>query len=128
MLSASVAELVDAVKRVELAVDGDDLVAVLQARELLLAKTMEPLRAFDEMMLYQLTKASSTTQFLERCAGLSPADAGRSVSLARKLKTMPLTEAGWLAGTLTSGQVQAIAKVVVKRVADRYRDDEADLL
>ena len=89
MLSPSVAELLDAVKRVEIAVDGDDLAAVAQARELLLAKTMEPLRAFDEMMLYQLTKASSTAQFLERCAGLSPVDAQRSMTLARKLKAMP---------------------------------------
>ena len=47
MLSPSVAELLDAVKRVEIAVDGDDLAAVAQARELLLVKTMEPLRAFD---------------------------------------------------------------------------------
>ena len=48
MLSPAVAELVDVVKRLELAVDADDLEAVLQAREMLLAYTMEPLRAFDE--------------------------------------------------------------------------------
>src|SRR5215216_183228 len=128
MLSPSVAELLDAVKRVEIAVDGDDLAAVAQACELLLAKTMEPLRAFDEMMLYQLTKASSTGQFLERCAGLAPAEAQRSVTLARKLKAMPLTEAAWLAGTITSGQVQAIVANVKKPLADRYRDDEAEML
>ncbi|MEO5838707.1 MAG: hypothetical protein ABIQ73_12945, partial [Acidimicrobiales bacterium] len=108
MLSPTVCELLDAVKRLELAVDGDDLAAVLQAREMLLAMTMEPLRAFDELMLYRLSKASSTAQFLERCAGLAPADAQRSVTLARKLKAMPLTEAAWLDGTLTSGQVHAI--------------------
>ncbi len=128
MLSPTVCELLDAVKRVEIAVDGDDLAAVAQARELLLAKTMEPTRAFDELKLYQLTKASSTSQFLERCAGLSPAEAKASVILARKLKAMPLTEAAWLDGTLTSGQVHAIDKVVVKRFADRYRDDEAEIL
>ena len=58
-----------------MAVDGDEIAAVLQAREMRLAKTMEPLRAFDELMLYQLSKASSTAQFLERCAGLSPGEA-----------------------------------------------------
>ena len=89
---------------------------------------MEPLRAFDELMLYQLTKASSTAQFLERCAGLSPAEAGRSVAMARKLKAMPLTEAAWLAGTLTSGQVRAIVANVTKRLAERYRGDEAEVL
>ena len=34
----------------------------------------------------------------------------------------------WLAGTLSSGQVKTIAFHVVKRVADRFRDDEAALL
>ena len=73
MLSPSIAELIDITKRLEMAVDGDDLAAVAMVREQLLAKTMEPLRAFDELLLYQLSKAASTGQFLERSAGLSPA-------------------------------------------------------
>src|SRR4051794_11301870 len=93
-------ELVD---QLDVAVDADVLARVFRLREKLLAKTMAPLRAFDELMLYQLSKASSSVQFLERCAGLCPAEAGRSVSVARKLKAMPLTEAAWLAGTITSG-------------------------
>ena len=107
MLSATVAELIDITKRLEMAVDGDDLAAVAMVREQLLAKTMEPLRAFDELLLYQLSKAASTGQFLERSAGLSPAEARSMVILARKLKSMPLTEAAWLAGTISSGQVRA---------------------
>ena len=47
MLSPTVAELVDVVKRLEMAVDADDLEAVLQAREMLLATAMGPLQAFD---------------------------------------------------------------------------------
>jgi hypothetical protein len=70
---------------------------------MLLANTMAPLQAFDELRLYQLSKASSTQQFLERTVGLSPGDAHWTVMMARKLKAMPLTEAAWLAGTLTSG-------------------------
>ena len=101
---------------------------VFRLRDALLAKTMEPLRAFDELMLYQLSKASSTAQFLERCAGLSPAEAQATVILARKLKAMPLTEAAWLAGTITSGQVRAIAAIVTKRLAERYTADEAEVL
>src|SRR5215211_4601807 len=100
MLSPSVAELIDVVKRLEMAVDGDDLAAVTMMREQLLAKTMEPLRAFDELMLYQLTKAATTGQFLERIAGLSPGEARSMMILARKLKAMPLTEAAWIAGTI----------------------------
>ena len=128
MLSPSVAELIDVVKRLEMAVDGDDLAAVAMMREALLAKTMEPLRAFDELMLYQLTKASTTGQFLERAAGLSSGDARSMMILARKLKAMPLTEAGWLSGSLSSGQVHVIATLVTKRLAARFTEDEAAML
>ena len=56
-------------------------------------KLMAPLREFDSAQLYQLSKASSTKQFLERTAGLSQTDAGSTASLARKLGAMPETEA-----------------------------------
>ena len=69
MLSPAVAELVDVVKRLEVAVDADDLEAVLRAREMLLAYTMAPLAAFDDLRLYQPSKAASTQQFLERTVG-----------------------------------------------------------
>ena len=128
MLSPTVAELLDVVKRLEMAVDADDVQAVLQAREMLLAHTMEPLQAFDELMLYQLSKASSTQQFLERTVGLSPGDAHATVTMARKLAAMPLTEAGWLAGTLSSGQVRAVMGNVSKRTAEQYMAEEADVL
>src|SRR5688572_20909326 len=128
MLNATVTDFLDAIARLDVHVDGDEISAILRGCEDAVAKTMDPLRAFDELMLYQLTKASSTAQFLERCAGLSPADARASVILARKLKAMPLTEAAWLAGTITSGQVRAIAAIVTKRLAERYTADEAIVL
>ena len=58
MLSPTVAELLDVVKRLEMAVDADDVEAVLYAREMLSATAMAPLQAFDELRLYQLSKAS----------------------------------------------------------------------
>ena len=128
MLSPAVAELVDVVKRLEVAVDADDLEAVLQAREMLLAYTMAPLAAFDDLRLYQLSKAASTQQFLERTVGLSPGDAHSTVTMARKLKAMPLTEAAWLTGILTSGQVRAVVGNVSKRTAEQYMAQEADVL
>ena len=118
-------ELVD---HLPVAVDADQLARAHRLREAILAKTMEPLGAFDELLLYQLTKAASSAQFLERCAGLAPGEARASVILARKLKAMPQTEAAWIAGTITSGQVRAIAVNVTKRLAERYTADEAAVL
>jgi phenylpyruvate tautomerase PptA (4-oxalocrotonate tautomerase family) len=128
MLNATVTNFLDAVACLDVHVDGDEISAILRGCEDAAAKTMNPLRAFDELQLYQLSKADSTRQFLERVAGLSPGDAQATVVLARKLKAMPLTEAAWLAGTITSGQVRAIAAIVTKRLAERYRADEAAVL
>ena len=83
MLSATVAELIDVVDRLDIAVDADDVAVVLRLRDTILAKAMAPLRAFDELMLYQLTKASSTAQFLGRTVGLSQGDAHATVAMAR---------------------------------------------
>src|SRR5947207_16015587 len=102
MLSATVVELIDVVGRLEIGVDADDLVAVARARELLLAKSMAPLREFDKAQLYQLSKARSTRQFLQRTAGVSQGDAGSTASLARKLRAIPATEAGVVDAKLTS--------------------------
>ena len=128
MLSATVVELIDVVGRLEIAVDADDLVAVYRARELLLAKSMAPLREFDKAQLYQLSKARSTKQFLQRTAGLSSADAGSTASLSRKLGAIPQTEARFVDGKLPSGHVRAIAANVSPRLVDRYQAVEGDLL
>ena len=118
-------ELVDGL---DIAVDADDLTRVLRLREQLLAKAMAPLRAFDEAQLYQLSKASSTKKFLENTVGLSPADAGGVAGLARKLGSMPETEARFVAGRLSSGQVRAVAANVAARLVPLYQAVEAELL
>ena len=65
------------VDELEIAVDANELTRLFRLRERLLAKAMTPLRDFDSAQLYQLSKASSTKQFLERTVGLSARDAGR---------------------------------------------------
>ena len=112
--------LEELVAGLDVAVDAAELARVFRLRDRLLAKAMAPLRAFDELQLYQLSKASSTKRFLERAAGLSPGDAGSSVSMARKLASMPETEARFVAGTFPSGHVRAIVANVEARVAERY--------
>ena len=47
-------------------VDARILARATRLQKTIQSRTLAPLRAFDEMMLYQLTKASSTHQFLER--------------------------------------------------------------
>src|SRR5438045_679408 len=94
------------VDELEIAVSADELTRLFRLRERLLAKAMRPLREFNEGQLYQLSKAASTKQFLERTVGLSARDAGATASLARRLGAMAVTEAAWLDGSLVSGQVR----------------------
>jgi hypothetical protein len=63
MFNTTVSDLCDAVSRLDLSVDGEEIAAVVRACETAIAKTMAPLRAFDELLLYRLTKASSSAQY-----------------------------------------------------------------
>ena len=110
-----------AFRRLDIAVDADELAAVYRMRETILAKSMAPLRAFDKAQLYQLSKASSTKTFLENTVGLSPADAGGVAGLCRKLGAMPETEARFVDGRLSSGQVRAVAANVAARLVPSER-------
>jgi hypothetical protein len=121
----AIEELVD---QLAVAVDARELARVFRVREKLLAKAMRPLREFDALGLYQLTKASSAKTFLEKTAGLSPGDAGAAVGTARKLGKMPVTEARFVDGTLASGTVRAIVANVAPRIADRYAANEAEIV
>jgi hypothetical protein len=116
----------EAVEQLDVAVDARDLQRVFQIRERLLAKAVKPLREFDAIGLYQLTKATSTKTFLEKCAGLSPGEAGGVVNIARKLAKLPLTAQAFAEGTLGSGTVRAIVSNVANRVVDRYVEHEAE--
>ena len=126
MFSAGVCELREVIDRLEVSVDADDLAEVFRLRELLLAKSIRPLREFEALGLYQLSKAASTKAFLEKSAGLSSGDAGATMAMARKLGHMPLTEAAFVDGDLPSGTVRAIVTNVAARLVDRYVAHEAD--
>ena len=116
------------IDELDVAVDATELATAFRLREMLLAKTMRPLRAFDALELYQPTKATSTKTFLEKSAGLSAGDAGAAVVMARKLGKMPLTEAAFVDGTLPSGTVRAIVANVTPRTADQYAANEAAIV
>jgi len=110
----------------DVSVDGDEIAAVLALREQLLAKVMGPLRVFDELELYQGSKATSTKSFVEKECGFTSSDAGATVTLARKLKALPQTEKAWLDGELSPGQIKAVAAIVPHRLAGHFAEREVD--
>ena len=119
-------ELRDVIARLEVSADADDLAELFRLRDALLAKSMRPLREFDAAQLYQLTKATSTKTFLVKAAGLAPGEAGATVSMARKLGKMTLTDTAFVDGTLPSGTVRAILANVADRLVDCYVAHEAE--
>ena len=126
MLSSSLRELRDVIERLDVSVDADELAEVFRLRDALLAKAIRPLREFDALELYQPSKATSTRAFLEKTVGLSPGEAGATVTMARKLGEMPLTDTAFVDGTLSSGTVRAIVANVAARLVERYVAHEAE--
>jgi hypothetical protein len=120
--------LEELVEQLDVAVEGRDLARLLRLRDRLFAKALRPLRDFDELGLYQLTKATSTKTYLEKEAGLSPGEAGALVTTARKVCKMPLTAAAFLDGSLSSGVVRAVVANVTPRILDLYVHNEPENL
>ena len=104
-----------------MAVDAEIVAAVLRLREPLLAKTMAPLRAFDELMLYQLHQGvvdgavPGTHRRAVARRGAVDGDAGPQA----QSDAVDRSRAG-STGTITSGQVRAIVPTSSKRIAERY--------
>lgn len=128
MKSALLCQVGELIAQLEVAVDGEELAEMHRLREVLLIKTMRPLRIFDSEGLYQLSHCRSTAAFLERSAGVAPGDAALAVKMARRLGSMPETLAAAEDGRLSSGQVRAVVANVTPRLTECYVANEAEIV
>nr|MDQ3355115.1 HNH endonuclease [Actinomycetota bacterium] len=83
---------------------------------------------FDAGEGWDLDAATSMTAWLRSFAGLTPGDAAYAVRLAKRLGSLPVTTAAYLDGTLSGGQVKAIAANVSDKTTERFADQEAELV
>ena len=114
----------EAIEELEVPLDGDALAEVLSLADRLNAKLSKAVAEFDAEALWELDGATSMTAWLRHHAGMTSSSAKSVASTAKRLRTLPMTANGWLVGTLSGGQVQAI----VRNATPEFAEHEAEVV
>jgi hypothetical protein len=96
-------------------VPAAELIAAFALRDRLDAWLSAAVGAFDRDEQYELQGATSMTAWLKDRCRQTGADAARTASMARQLRSLPHTAHAWRDGTLSTGHVRAICANVAER-------------
>ena len=113
---------------IDIPVDGDAIVEVLTLVERLQAKVSAAIGEFDAAGLWELDAATSATAWLRTHAGMTGAHAKATVRTAQRLRSLPVTSAAWLEGSLSGGQVAAVVANVDRRRAALFAEHESEVV
>jgi len=122
------ADLAEAIEKLDIPVDGAALVRALALRDQLDARIAEVVGAFDAAQLWDIDAATSMTAWLRSCAGLTWRAARRLCSLASRLRPLPVSAAAYADGSLSGGQIEAVVASLDDSTVELFADDEADLV
>lgn len=112
------AELAEAIESYEVGGDADSLRDAFRLLDLLTAKVVTAVAAFESSGQWADDGATSMVAWLRQHAGQTARDAGWTVRATRLLSRLPATRAAWLDGDLSGGQVRAVvANVATPRTA-----------
>jgi hypothetical protein len=92
------------------------------------AKVSAAVGAFDAAELYDVDGATSMTAWLRDRAEMSRREAGRSVTVAKRMYRLAVTSQAWAAGRLSSGQIEAIVAGVGPRLVELFAAHEAEVV
>jgi Domain of unknown function (DUF222) len=121
-------ELGTAIDGLDIPLDGAALAALVGLRDRLDAHISDAVAAHDRAGLWELDSATSMTAWLADRAGVPRPRAAATVARARKLARLPVTAGGWRDGTLSSGQVDAIAAHLDADTVALFANHEAELV
>src|SRR5262245_50642223 len=102
-------QLGEAIERLDIPVDGAALTEVVALRDRLDARISDTVADCDRVGLWELDGATSMTAWLTHHTRMPRPRAAATSARARKLAQLPHTAGAWRDGTLSSGQVDAIA-------------------
>ncbi|HVM14357.1 MAG TPA: DUF222 domain-containing protein [Egibacteraceae bacterium] len=127
---AQLAEALDGLCQAEPAslADGETVVALHAQLERLAAVATRATAAFDASRAWEADGARSAPAWVAARCRLPLASARRRARLGRELRSMPATEAAWLAGEVGEAQVEALADERARVGAERFDADEALLV
>jgi Domain of unknown function (DUF222) len=121
-------ELGTAIDELDIPTYSTALAAVVGLRDRLDAHISDAVATHDQAGLWELDGASSMTAWLADRAAMPRPRAAAMVSRARKLAHLPVTAAAWRNGTLSSGQVEAIAAHLDPDTVGLFADHETELV
>jgi hypothetical protein len=116
------------IDELDIPTDSAALAAVVGLRDRLDAHISHAVATYDRAGLWELDGATSMTAWLADRAALPRPRAAATVSRARKLAHLPVTEGAWCGGALSSGQVEAIAAHLDPDTLGRFADHETELV
>ncbi|HKA85198.1 MAG TPA: DUF222 domain-containing protein, partial [Acidimicrobiales bacterium] len=102
-------QLGEAIEGLDIPVDVAALAEVLALRDRLDARISDAVADCDRVGLWELDGATSMTAWLTHHTRMPRPRAAATSARARKLAQLPVTATAWRDGTLSSGQVDAIA-------------------
>ncbi len=108
--------------------DGESIVALHREAARLLAVLTRATAAYDAGGSWAADGARSSAAWVAAKCGLPLSTARRRVRLGRDLRSMPATEAAWLAGDIGEAQVSHLAEARTDATAECFARDEEMLV
>jgi hypothetical protein len=108
--------------------DGDAVVAVHRQLARLEAVATRMTAAFDRTGVWEADGARTASAWLAARCSLPPATARRRVQLGRDLPHLPVAEAAWLEGEVSSATVELLARARNDTTAEQLAADEPMLV
>src|SRR3954447_21942653 len=96
----------------DIPLDGAAMAEVAAIINRLQARFSEAVGEFDAACLWDVVGEGSMRAWLKAHAGFGHAAATRTVHTAQRMRRLPVTAAAWCDGSLSSGQIDAVTKIV----------------
>jgi hypothetical protein len=120
--------LAEAIGKLRVPWNSAALVQALALRDRLDALIAEAVGEFDEAHLWDIDSATSMTAWLRDQASMTSNAAHHLVSVAGRLRKLPVCAAAYRDGTLSKGQVEVILAKVDDATIDAFAEVEAELV
>jgi hypothetical protein len=120
--------LAETIVKLRIPCDGAALVQALALRDRLDALIAEVVGDFDAAQLWDIDSATSMTGWLRDKASMTNHAAHHLVSMAGRLRKLPVCAAAYRDGTLSRGQVEVILAKLDDATIDAFAEVEAELV
>ena len=120
--------LAEAIEKLRIPLDGTSLTQVLALRDRFDALIAEAVGEFDAAQLWDVDAATSMTAWLRDKASMTSNAARHLVSMAGRLRKLPVTATAYRDGTLSKGQVEVILAKLDDTTIEAFAEVEAELV